>query len=74
VGAQLADGHPLIASANLPADFGFDEFGGGEHLWLVVGDTNYGPLIVTWGTEAQLSWAQFKAMTNGVWAITVTKA
>lgn len=70
VGVQLAAGHPLIAIADLPADFGFDTTGGGWHLWLVVGDSNYGPMIVTWGTEAQLSWAQFNAMTTGVWVIT----
>ena len=72
VESYLAGGHVLFATAELPAGFPAGSTKAAAHAWLVVGSSSYGPMIVTWGQELQLSWADFAAWTTGVWAITTT--
>jgi hypothetical protein len=42
------------------------------HAWLVVGYSGYGPVVITWGAEVQISWAQFTRWTGDVWTLTTT--
>ncbi len=58
----LSGGHALIADATLPKGFPPGQPGGG-HQWLIVGYSSFGPMIVTWGQELQLSWARFDRLT-----------
>jgi hypothetical protein len=41
-------------------------------MWIVTGYSGYGPMVVTWGQEIQLSWAAFNSWTTGVWSVSVT--
>ncbi len=65
----------LIADATLPNGFPPGQTGAG-HQWIIVGYSSYGPMIVTWGQEIQISWARFDSMTwfgqGDVFSITVT--
>ena len=72
IGAYLARHHVLFATAALPAGFPGGLGRGGAHAWLVVGSSSSGPMLVTWGEEVQVSWADFDAWTTGVWAVTTT--
>lgn len=58
---------PLYSDVDLP----FSWEGGGGHSWLIVGFSNYGPLVLTWTEEVQLTWAAWKAMTTNVDALTI---
>jgi hypothetical protein len=73
VESALSNRYVLMAAENLPPDFppGGGAVGGG-HMWLVVGYSDYGPMIVSWGQEFQISWAQFNSWTTGVWSIGAT--
>jgi hypothetical protein len=68
---QLSARHVLVASENLPAGFPPGE-GAAGHMWIVTGYSSYGPMVVTWGQEIQLSWAAFNSWTTGVWSVSVT--
>lgn len=70
----LAGGHVLYAMAELPAGFPAGSTKPAAHAWLVVGYSDFGPVIVTWGEEIQLSWARFEAWTTGAWTIDTTTA
>lgn len=72
VGSLLAGHHALLATAELPPGFPGGHSPGGAHAWLVVGDSAYGPMVVTWGQEVQLSWTAFDAWTTGVREIQMT--
>lgn len=69
----LSEGYVLLAAEDLPAGFppGGDAEGGG-HMWVVVGYSSYGPAVVTWGQEIQISWTEFNSWTTGVWSIGAT--
>jgi hypothetical protein len=41
-------------------------------MWIVVGYSDYGPMIVTWGQEVQICWAEFDSWTTGIWGIGVS--
>jgi hypothetical protein len=71
VETNLSDQYVLMAAENLPDDFPPGETGGG-HMWIVVGYSDYGPMIVTWGQEIQISWAEFDSWTTGIWGIGVS--
>ena len=73
VESMLSTRYVLMAAENLPPGFppGGGAVGGG-HMWLVVGYSDYGPMIVSWGQEFQISWAQFNSWTTGVWSIGAT--
>jgi hypothetical protein len=60
-----------MAAENLPDGFPYGQDGGG-HFWIVVGYSDYGPMIVTWGQEIQISWSEFDAWTTGIWGIGVS--
>ena len=68
--SDLADGYVLISSLELPAGFppASDAEGGG-HMWIIVGYSSYGPMIVTWGEEVQISWTDFNSWTQYVYAV-----
>jgi len=71
VESALSNQYVLIATENLPPAFAGNTVGGG-HMWLVVGYSDYGPMIVSWGQEFQISWAEFNSWTTGVWSIGAT--
>lgn len=73
VESELSDNYVLYATANLPAGFPTGQGEGGGHAWLVVGYSSFGPMIVSWGQEVQISWAEFDSWTTGVWAIGPTQ-
>lgn len=73
VASHLDGGEVLYATAELPAGFPAGSTGAAAHAWLVVGSSRYGPMVVSWGEELQLSWADFDAWTTGVWAIATTR-
>lgn len=73
VASYLAGGHVLLSTAELPAGFPSGSTRPAAHAWLVVGDSARGPMLVTWGEELQVSWADFDAWTTGVWALETTK-
>lgn len=60
---------PLLSDVDLPVSW----TGGGAHAWLIVGFSSYGPLILTWGDEIQLTWSAWHAMTTKVEALTIQK-
>jgi len=68
--AELSNGYVLINSEELPAGFppATDAEGGG-HMWIMVGYSSYGPMIVTWGEEIQISWSEFNSWTQYAYAI-----
>jgi hypothetical protein len=72
---NLSGGDALIADASLPNGFPPGQTGAG-HQWIIVGYSSYGPMIVTWGQEIQISWARFDSMTwsgeGDVFSITVS--
>lgn len=73
VESMLSKQYVLMAAENLPPGFPpGDNPNGGGHMWLVVGYSDYGPMIVSWGQEFQISWAQFNSWTTGVWSIGAT--
>ncbi len=60
VEAWLSARYPLLSTVTLT---GSGELGvGGGHQWLIVGYSAYGPMIVPWGQEFQISWAEFDSM------------
>ena len=69
VESELSDRYILLSTVNLPAGYPLGDGQGGGHMWLLVGYSDYGPMIVTWGQELQISWADFDAWTTGVWAV-----
>jgi hypothetical protein len=71
VETNLSDQYVLMAAENLPDGFPYGQDGGG-HFWIVVGYSDYGPMIVTWGQEIQISWSEFDAWTTGIWGIGVS--
>lgn len=73
VESMLSNQYVLMAAENLPLGFppGGGAVGGG-HMWLVVGYGDYGPMIVSWGQEFQINWAEFSSWTTGVWSIGAT--
>ena len=60
VETNLDDQYVLIASMTLPDGDPYGQTGGG-HMWVVVGYSDYGPMIVSWGREFQISWSDFDA-------------
>jgi len=66
VQADLVGGHALVSGVAIPGQPG--------HLWLLVGYSGYGPMIVSWGEEFQISWANYDAWTSGTWELTATQA
>lgn len=58
---------PLLSDVDLPASWA----GGGGHAWLIVGFSAYGPMVLTWGDEIQLTWSAWQAMTTNVEALTI---
>jgi hypothetical protein len=69
----LSSGTVLINSEILPTDSLLN--GGSEsvgHMWIMVGYSSYGPMIVTWGEEVQIPWADFNAWTQYVYAVMVS--
>jgi hypothetical protein len=71
--SELTDGYVLINSEEIPAGFppaSGDQ--GGGHMWIMVGYSSYGPMIVTWGEEVQISWADFNSWTQYVYAVGVS--
>jgi hypothetical protein len=56
---------------NLPDDSPYGQTGGG-HMWIVVGYSDYGPMVVSWGQEFQVSWSDFDAWETGIWSIGTT--
>ncbi|MGA3354848.1 MAG: hypothetical protein ABSD85_16950 [Acidimicrobiales bacterium] len=71
VETDLSDNYVLMASENLPDGDPYGQSGGG-HMWIVVGYSDYGPMIVTWGQEIQISWSDFDSWTTGIWGIGVS--
>jgi hypothetical protein len=69
VEAELSDGYVLLSSATLPAGYPLGDGQGGGHFWILVGYSSYGPMVVSWGEEFQISWADFDSWTTGVWAL-----
>jgi hypothetical protein len=69
VESELSDGYVLLSSATLPAGYPLGDGQGGGHFWIIVGYSSYGPMIVSWGQEVQISWADFDSWTTGVWAL-----
>ena len=69
VESELSDNYVLFATAALPAGYPLGDGQGGGHAWLVVGYSSFGPMIVSWGQEVQVSWANFDNWTTGVWAL-----
>jgi hypothetical protein len=71
--SEVADGYVLINIEELPAGFppASDAEGGG-HAWIMVGYSGYGPMVVTWGEEVQISWAEFNSWTQDVYAVGVS--
>jgi hypothetical protein len=41
-------------------------------MWIVVGYSDYGPMVVSWGQEFQVSWSDFDAWETGIWSIGTT--
>ena len=70
--SMLSSQYVLLATANLPSNFPPGSGSAGGHMWLVVGYSDYGPMIVSWGQEFQISWAEFDSWTTGVWSIGAT--
>jgi len=68
VETMLSDRYVLIATASLPDNF---PLGGAAaaHMWIVVGYSSLGPMIVTWGQEFQVTWSEFDSWTTGIWSI-----
>lgn len=71
VEADLSDGTVLIDSLVLPPGFPPGTDGGG-HMWIVVGYSSYGPMVVTWGQEVQIPWADFNAWTDGLYSVSAS--
>jgi hypothetical protein len=67
--SELSENYVLFATATLPAGYPLGDGQGGGHAWLVVGYSSFGPMIVSWGQEVQVSWANFDNWTTGVWAL-----
>jgi hypothetical protein len=65
---DLSGGEVHINSLVLPADFPAIP-GGGAHMWILVGYSSYGPMVVTWGEEFQISWADLNAWAEGIYSI-----
>ena len=59
----------LFATANLPSGYPLGDGQGGGHGWILVGYSSFGPMVVSWGQEFQISWADFDAWTTGVWVL-----
>lgn len=68
---NLSNNYVLIADETLQDGYPYGQTGGG-HFWVVVGYSDYGPMIVTWGQEIQISWSDFGSWTTGVWGIGVS--
>jgi hypothetical protein len=67
-----AEHKPLMTSNLLPLSWGQTSTGGrGAHEWDIAGFSTYGPMVVTWGTEFQISWAQFENVTTSVTDLTI---
>lgn len=68
--SDLSSNYVLIADSTLPDGFPYGQSGGGQQ-WLLVGYSSYGPVIITWGQEIQVSWSDFNSWTlaGNVWAI-----
>jgi hypothetical protein len=73
VETELSEHYVLYGTVNLPAGFPTGQGQGGGHAWLVVGYSSYGPMIVSWGQEVQISWSQFDSWTTGIWALGATQ-
>jgi hypothetical protein len=71
VETNLDDQYVLIASMTLPDGDPYGQTGGG-HMWVVVGYSDYGPMIVSWGQEFQISWSDFDAWETGIWGMGTT--
>jgi hypothetical protein len=71
VETNLDDQYVLMAAVNLPDGFSDGQASGG-HMWIVVGYSDYGPMIVSWGQEFQISWSDFDAWETGIWSIGTT--
>ena len=71
VETNLDDQYVLMAAVNLPDGFSDGQTGGG-HMWIVVGYSDYGPMVVSWGQEFQISWSDFDAWETGIWSIGTT--
>ena len=74
VESELSQNYVLLASANLPSGYPLGDGQGGGHAWIVVGYSGYGPMIVSWGQEVQVSWSNFDNWTTGVWALGVSQS
>ena len=68
----MAATYVLYATATLPANYPLGDGQGGNHAWVVVGESGSGPMVVSWGQEFQLTWAEFDAWTTGVWALSAS--
>ncbi len=71
VETNLDDQYVLMAAVNLPDGFSDGQASGG-HMWIVVGYSDYGPMIVSWGQEFQISWSDFDVWETGIWSIGTT--
>src|SRR5579875_597544 len=69
VEAELSSDYVLFATVNLPSGYPLGDGQGGGHGWILVGYSSFGPMVVSWGEEFQISWADFDAWTTGVWAL-----
>ncbi len=69
VESELSNNYVLFATANLPSGYPLGDGQGGGHAWILVGYSSFGPMVVSWGQEVQISWADFDAWTTGVWAL-----
>jgi hypothetical protein len=62
----------LIAELELgSAGIGRDKTDRGTHVLVVDGFTPKGPLVVTWGETIQMTWKQWRAEAQEMWALTV---
>jgi hypothetical protein len=73
VETELSEQYVLLSTVNLPAGYPLGDGQGGGHGWVIVGYSSYGPVVVTWGQEVQISWADFSYWTTGVWALGTTQ-
>ena len=69
VESELSSHYVLFATVNLPSGYPLGDGQGGGHGWILVGYSSFGPMVVSWGQEVQISWADFDAWTTGVWAL-----
>ena len=69
VKSELSERYVLLSQVTLPSGYPLGDGEGASHFWIVVGYSDYGPMVVTWGQEVQISWADFDDWTTGIWGI-----